>query len=214
MSDGPRLVSVRVGTPQPIDGDRPSTTAFFKRTVEGSVWLRSTNLDGDSQADLSVHGGPDKAVCVYPASNYAHWAHEFGRDVGGPGWFGENFTVSDQDETSVCIGDIYRVGTAIVQVAQPRGPCWKLAYRWQQPDLPRRVVATGLSGWYLRVLKEGQVSADCPVALESRSWPRWTIARVNTLTFAKGSGRPGNELRALSQCADLADSWKAMLTRE
>ena len=207
-----RLVAVRVGLPAPMDGDSERMTAFLKTAVDGLVWLGSANLEGDRQADLTVHGGPDKAVCVYPASHYERWARELPSDLGGPGWFGENFTVSDQTEASVCIGDVYRVGTAIVQVSQPRGPCWKLAARWRRPDLPKRVVATGRSGWYLRVLEEGDVSSGCPLWLESRPWPQWPIAEVNRLTYARsGEAVDDDARRALADCPALAAQWRAAL---
>jgi MOSC domain-containing protein YiiM len=213
MNTHARVYSVRVGTPAAIDDAVPWTTAFYKTEVHGLVRLGFTNLDGDRQADLTVHGGVDKAVCVYPQSHYTFWAHELGRNA-GPGWFGENLTLSNQTETSVCIGDIYRVGTAVVQVSQPRGPCWKLARRWRQPDLPKRVIRSGRSGWYLRVLQEGAVAADCPLTLESRSWPQWTIARVNELTYARPDLLASrSERAALAECEALADQWRASLLR-
>ena len=211
MNHPSRVVSLQVGTPKRVDADPAWTTAFFKESVDGFIWLGTTNLDDDRQADLTVHGGPNKAVCVYPASHYAWWARELNRAVGGPGWFGENFTVSQLTETSVCIGDIYRVGTAIVQVSQPRGPCWKLAARWAQPDLPKRVVATGRSGWYLRVLEEGAVARDCLVTLESRPWAAWSIARVNEVTYARADAAKQDERLALLECAELAEEWRGRL---
>lgn len=209
-----RLLSVWVGRPQRVEeGRSPWTTAFFKKSVEGSLWLTETNLDGDEQADLDVHGGPDKAVCVYPAAHYECWALELGRRAGSPGWFGENFSVADQTESTVCIGDVYRVGTARVQVSQPRSPCWKLAKRWRLSDLPNRVVRTGRSGWYLRVLRPGWLGSGLAITLESRPWPAWSIARVNELSYGLGDGGADRDagLRALADCPDLADQWRAGL---
>jgi MOSC domain-containing protein YiiM len=208
-----RLLSVQIGRPQIVEDTSPWTTAFFKNPVEGSIWLAETNLDGDAQADLAVHGGPDQAVCVYPASHYERWAEELPQADGGPGWFGENFSVGEQTESTVCIGDVYRVGTARVQVSQPRSPCWKLSRRWRLRDLPKRVVLTGRSGWYLRVLKPGWVAAGLAMTLESRSWPDWSIARVNELSYRLGPTDAEGDVnrRALAGCPDLADQWRAGL---
>jgi MOSC domain-containing protein YiiM len=208
-----KLVSVRVGRSQAIRVEPSWMTAFFKEPVVGGIWLSELNLQGDEQADLTVHGGPDKAVCVYPLSHYPRWTQELRAVAAGPGSFGENFSVDGQDESSVCLGDIYRVGTARVQVSQPRSPCWKLARRWQVPDLPKRVMLTGRSGWYLRVLKPGEVSEGLAITLESRPWPAWSIARVNALSYGSLSAEDNREeLRALATCRDLAERWRAGLT--
>jgi MOSC domain-containing protein YiiM len=207
------LHSIRVGLPRAIDGPEPWCSAFFKDPVAGPVHLARENLAGDRQADLRVHGGPDKAVCVYAAGNYPLWRRELGVEVCGPGWFGENFTVEGQSELTVCIGDIYRVGSALAQVSQPRGPCWKLARRWGVPDLGRRVIESRRSGWYLRVLEEGEVTAGDELTLEDRAHPRWTVARVNELTYARGqaAARVKLERVELASCPALAPNWRAEL---
>jgi MOSC domain-containing protein YiiM len=119
--------------------------------------LRRTNLDGDRQGDLKVHGGHSQAALMYSADNYAKWRAE-GFEF-EPGSFGENLTVSGLDETTVRHGDIYQVGGAVVQVTKARGPCYKLQYRTGVPDMIKRVLANGRSGWYVRVLQEGPVAA-------------------------------------------------------
>ena len=137
--------------------------------------LRSTNLDGDRQGDLRVHGGPDQAALLYSADNYARWRAE-GFDF-EPGSFGENLTVSGLDETTVCRGDIYAIGDAVVvQVTRPRGPCYKLQYRTGVPDMIKRVLANGRSGWYVRVLKEGPVEAGQEIVLLKRLAPGEPLA--------------------------------------
>lgn len=210
----PLLRTVLVGQPRCIDDNEPWVTAFFKEAVTGAVFLATGNLTGDRQADLTVHGGPDKAVCVYSADHYAAWRAELATRACVPGWFGENFTVDGQTEQSVAIGDIYRVGTALVQVSQPRGPCWKLGRRWRRPDLPKLVVRSGRSGWYLRVLEEGAVIAGEPLVLVERESTPWTIAQVNAATYARGvQARRLKDVRhALAHCAALASSWRLGLT--
>ncbi len=207
------LVSIRVGRPRTIDDPHPWRTAFLKDAVTGPVWLRATNLDGDRQADLRVHGGVDKAVCVYSGDHYPAWRIELERPDMTSGGFGENFTVNGQTEQQVCLGDRFRIGAAVVEVSQPRGPCVKLARRWDRPDLPKLVVASGRSGWYLRVIDEGQVEAGDPLRLLDRPFPHWTIARVNDVTY--GLGATTDEDRdALASCPALARSWQRAVGRK
>ena len=131
--------------------------------------LGRTDLDGNAQADLKNHGGPDKAVCCYSAEHYPDWRNTLGlsEDEFGYGAFGENFTLSGFTEDAVCLGDIYTVGTAKVQVSQPRMPCWKVGRRWERPDLPGEMTATGRTGFYLRVLEEGEVGAGDTLTLQT-----------------------------------------------
>ena len=172
----PRLLGSDVGLPQPIDHQWRS--AIFKSAIEGPVLLTATNVTGDRQADPRVHGGSEMAVLCYSADHYPLWRREMGIEEMGPGGFGENFTISGQDERSVCLGDVYEVGEAVVQVSQPRGPCYKIAYRWKRPDLLRRVEESGRHGWYLRVLREGLVEAGQAVTLTERPHPQWTVRRA------------------------------------
>ena len=172
----PQFLGTDVGLPRPLDHRWRS--AFFKEPVAGPVLVRATNLEGDRQADPRVHGGPEMAVLAYSADHYPAWRTELGIAEMGPGGFAENFTISGQDEESVCIGDVYRVGQATVQVSQPRGPCYKISYRWKRPDLLRRCETTGRHGWYLRVLEEGLVEAGQTVELRERPNPGWTVRRA------------------------------------
>lgn len=212
-TSAPRLVAVRVGHPRTIEDDVRWVTAFFKDAVSGPILLRFTNLEGDRQADRRVHGGPDKAVCVYSGDHYPAWREELGRPDMGAGGFGENFTVSGQTEADVCLGDRFHVGQAVVEVSQPRGPCAKLARRWDRPDLPKRVVASGRSGWYLRVIQEGHVQAGESLTLVERPFAEWTIARVNDVTYGL-RGSTLDDAQELVRCPALAHSWQRALGRK
>jgi len=154
------LLSVNVGLPREVaHADATVTTGIFKESVTGRVALRTTNLDGDGQADLTVHGGVHKAVYVYSFEHYAFWSAELGRDDLRSGQFGENFTVAGWTEDEVHIGDVFRVGSALVEVSQPRSPCFKLGLRMGDARFPKRFLASDRTGFYLRVLAEGQVGA-------------------------------------------------------
>ena len=213
------LLSIQVGLPvrRGTEGatdpaEAPWSSAIFKDAVTGPVRLDLTNLAGDGQADLTVHGGPDKAILAYSADHYPAWRRELGLPEMGPGAFGENFAVGGLAEKDVCIGDSFTVGEALVQVSQPRAPCWKLARRWKLPDLPKRVVQTGRTGWYLRVLRPGLVEAGQPMVLVERPFPRFAIARVNGAAY----GSPGDRDLApeLAACPLLSQGWRRSFAEE
>jgi MOSC domain-containing protein YiiM len=204
----PRLVSLNVGCPTRFDGDEPWSSGIYKRPVSGRVVLSSTNLDGDGQADLNVHGGPDKAVCVYSADHYPFWRAQLDVLECGPGWFGENFSVERQSEHDVAIGDAYRIGTALVQISQPRAPCWKLGRRWSRLDMPKLVLHSGRTGWYLRVLESGDVECGDPLTLVDRPFARWTIDAVNAVAYSRGGVVDVDAARELAACPVLAESWR------
>lgn len=210
------LISLQVGKPSSqhtsgADDRQPADwiTGFFKNPTDAPVWLGEANLEGDGQADLRVHGGPDKAVNVYPSEHLAYWQQQLGASEAPAGAFGENFTTSGLIETAVCIGDVYRIGTALVQVSQPRQPCWKLARRWGCPDLPARVRATGRTGWYLRTLEPGQVRRGDVIGLVERPFPRWSVAEANRVMHDSHS--PAAECRELAGCPALAANWREKL---
>jgi MOSC domain-containing protein YiiM len=214
MTDA-KLRSIQVGTPETYGThgaedrmDRPWETAFYKQPVEGKVFLGETNLDGDQQADLRHHGGPEKAVCVYPVEHYSYWDVELGLEL-GPAAFGENFTIEGLTEREVCIGDIFEVGEATVQITQPRSPCWKLARRWRIPDLAVQFEQTGYTGWYLRVLETGMVARGQSMRLVERPNPEWSVARATKVRYRMPDDRDlAGELAAVDE---LGESWAEKL---
>ena len=155
-----KLLSIQVGLPREVHWQgRTVTTGIFKNPVAGPVMLRTLNLDGDAQADLSVHGGPTRAVYAYPVEHYQHWRTEFpGMDL-PHGMFGENFTIEGLLETDVNIGDRFRIGTAEVMATAPRLPCYKLGIKFGRPDILKKLLATRYTGFYCAVLREGEVRA-------------------------------------------------------
>ena len=154
------LLSVQVGRPRTVNWRGKSvSTGIYKEPVAARIMLHRLNLEGDGQADLTVHGGADKAVYVYPALHYEFWRQALPKMALPYGSFGENFTIEGMDESSVHIGDRFRIGEALVQVTQPRLPCYKLGVRFGNPGMPKRFHASGRCGFYLAVLKEGEVGA-------------------------------------------------------
>jgi MOSC domain-containing protein YiiM len=151
--------------------------------VAGRVTLRQTNLDGDRQGDLKNHGGAYKAVYTYPYEHYARWAQELGRDDFAFGQFGENFTVEGLTEDTVHIGDVFRVGGVLVEVTQPRVPCFKLGYKMGMPEFVKLFLHSGRSGFYLRVLEEGEVGAGDTVERVKIDPARMTVRHVNHLLY-------------------------------
>lgn len=212
----PVLVSIQTGQPQsleypdPRDGrDRRWRTAFHKGEAAGPLWLGPLGLFGDAQADRQHHGGPDRAVLAYSADHYPLWHQELGRTDFRAGAFGENFTIAGLDETTVCLGDVYAVGDARVQVSQPRVPCYKIARRWSMPDLTARVERTGRTGWYLRVLDEASIEAGLPVTLLERPNPTWPVTRVAQVFRRRA--HPSPETAELATLSHLAADWRSAL---
>jgi MOSC domain-containing protein YiiM len=214
----PLLLTLQVGLPKdlgvagaPNPMDRRWSTGFFKAPVTRPVWLGKTNLAGDGQADLKHHGGPDKAVCAYPALHYPAWRGELALPGLPYGAFGENWTVEGLAEADVCVGDTFAVGEATVQISQPRQPCWKLSRRWRVKDLAARVQATGRTGWYFRVLTEGYVGPGQALLLLDRPHPAWTIARANHVMHQ--ARRDQEAAAALAACPLLSVTWRETLAQ-
>jgi len=184
-------------------------TGFYKAPVEGPVVIGKINIAGDGQADLFNHGGADKAVLAYSADHYPKWREELRLPEMPFGAFGENLTIAGLSEESVCIGDIYQIGTATFEVSQPRQPCWKLARRWRMHELTAIVVRNSRSGWYLRVLNEGSIAAGMPVTLLERPNEDWTIARANAIMNHRP--RDFSETLALANVPKMAASWSDYL---
>lgn len=209
-----RVVSVLVGPVQQYEEHgtgRSWTSAIDKSALTGPVRVARNNIAGDDQADRRHHGGPDKAVFVYPSEHYPVWREELDLSSVGPGSFGENLVVTGLTEDEVCLGDVWDVGGVALQVSQPRRPCWKPARRWGVPDLVRRIQDSGRTGWYLRVLTEGALQADDVMVLRERPYPQWTIARVSHTMHAPTSDLATT--RELAECPALLDRWRQELNR-
>jgi MOSC domain-containing protein YiiM len=201
------IAGVQVGRPARASGMR---TGFGKLPVSGGVRVGRLNLEGDGQADRRYHGGADMAVLAYSADHYVAWRAELswpGLPLGG---FGENLSVHGASEGTVCVGDLWRAGTALLQVSSPRKPCVKISRFWGRPDLLERVQETGRIGWYLRVIEEGALEAGAPVVLLERPHPAWTIERA----FRAAQQRKGPEALALAGVPALPERWKSWLRGE
>ena len=211
------ILSLQVGLPGELsdtesnDSKKTWTTGFIKQPVDRSVWLGSLNLTGDGQADLVHHGGANKAVCVYSAEHYPFWHRELNRVDMQHGAFGENLTIAGLTEKDVCIGDIWAIGEALVQVSQPRHPCWKLARRWNIKDLALRVQQTGRTGWYFRVLREGLIASGMPITLAERPFAVWTVDRANHIMHHDKENFA--EAACLAAIPLLSSNWQESLLR-
>jgi MOSC domain-containing protein YiiM/predicted pyridoxine 5'-phosphate oxidase superfamily flavin-nucleotide-binding protein len=178
------LKSVNVSQPKDIvHNGKIITTGIFKEPVQGRVMLRRLNLEGDGQADLWGHGGAFRAVYVYSFENYAYWARELGREDFAVGQFGENFTVEGMLEDQIHVGDVFRVGGAVVEVSQPRVPCYKLAIKMAIEGFQNQFLASGRMGFYFRVLEEGEVGAGDAIELVKRDPNAMTVRQVNELLY-------------------------------
>jgi MOSC domain-containing protein YiiM len=167
-------------------------------------------LNGDGQADLRYHGGVDRAILGYSVDHYPTWHSELGYSL-VHGAFGENFTIARLFEDNVCIGDVYRLGPVLVQVSQPRQPCWKLSRRHGIPGLAASAEKTGRTGWYMRVLQEGYVEAGMELVLQERPYPEWTVTKAHEV--AREQNKNPDVARALGHCPHLSADWKEMLLR-
>src|SRR6266699_2937482 len=212
------LQTVQVGKPErhetqiTKDGtERSWRTSFFREPSPQSRWLYTTHLEGNEQADKENHGTPSQVVLLYAAAHYPVWQTELERSEMGPGGFGENFTVDELTEETACIGDIYAIGEAQIQVTGPRYPCWKIERRWGIEGLTARVAETGRSGWYCRVVREGMVEPGMFVMLIERSYPEWTIALTND--FAHFRNKDVEKAKALAACPLLHEFWQRLVVR-
>lgn len=202
-----KIISVNVGMPRLLAwGGSTFKTGIFKNPIEGRVMLRTTNLDGDRQADLSVHGGPNKAAYGYPSEHYGAWKSELSEPVLPWGAFGENFTTEGLIETDVSIGDRYRVGDAVVKVTTPRLPCFKLAAKFKSDEIIEHFLKSGRCGFYFSVIEEGEVGAGDAFALLGREESTLTIAEVNRLYSAKSPDR--ETLQRSLHVKTLPESWR------
>ena len=202
-----KIISLNVGLPRLVlRNDEPVSTGIFKEPVAGRVMMRTLNLDGDRQADLSVHGGPEKAVYVYPSEHYEFWKRELPEMELPWGIFGENLTTTGLFETEVNIGDKFRVGTAEVMVTQPRMPCYKLGIRFGRVDIIKRFLVSERSGFYLSVLKEGDVGVGDEFELIEKSRSSVTVVDITRL-YSTDKENVDLMRRAIATDA-LPDSWR------
>ena len=202
------LVSVNVGLPKPVvHGDRTLITGIFKEPVAGRVRLRRSNLEGDGQADLENHGGEWKAVHAYAHEYYAHWERELGRTDLPYGQFGENFTLRGCLDDEVHVGDVFEVGSARVEVTQPRSPCFKLGIRMGAPSFPKRFLNSGRVGFYLRVLVEGEVGAGDAFERVAVGPERTSVREVSRLLHFDAGNVEG--IRRVLRIPALSPAWRA-----
>lgn len=198
-------------SPDPMD--KPWRSGFFKRPVAGPVRVEPETIVGDGVADRVNHGGPDKAILGYAASHYPLWQAELGLPAEGTldtghGAFGENLTLAGQTEADVCVGDVYAAGDVVLEVSQPRQPCWKLGWRWWSKQMPAHVMATGRTGWYFRVRQTGELTAGLAVTLLDRPFDRLTVAALNDMMY----GRREVSDEAI-ECEALSAGWREYLRR-
>ena len=205
-----KIVSLNVGLPREVMWHGQTvTTGIFKEPVAGRVALRKLDLEGDGQADLTVHGGEYKAVYCYPLAHYEYWKKELpGREL-PMGMFGENFTTDGLSEDSAHLGDRFAVGSAEVVVTQPRLPCYKLGVKFQSDDMVRRFLASGRTGFYLAVTREGDVGAGDEIKVISRDENAVPVSEITRLYIAKRyDGDDVKSLRRALRVVALPESWK------
>jgi ferredoxin-NADP reductase/MOSC domain-containing protein YiiM len=212
-----RLLSVNVGLPRDISWQRRTVhTGIWKTPVEGPRLVRRLNIDGDGQGDLNGHGGERRAVFVYQMESYRYWQSELGRNDFVYGQFGENFTVDGLPDAQVCIGDRYRIGSALFEVTQPRVTCYRLGIRMNEPEMAALVVKHGRPGFYFRVLEEGEVEAGDEITQVASGPERMSVSEIDALLYKPGHPRDRLEraLRIPVLSAGWRQSFEALLTQE
>src|SRR5690242_1193428 len=203
-----RLLSVNVGLPRDVPWKgRTVHTAIWKDPVPGRCWVRRLNLEGDGQGDLAGHGGEQRAVFVYQIESYRYWQHELKRTDFVPGQFGENFTIEGLADDVVCIGDRYRIGSAIFEVTQPRVTCYRVGIRMNEPRMPALLTGSGRPGFYFRVLQEGDVGAGDEIVKVGEAPERMTVAEINGLLYSPH--HPHDQLERALRIEALSPGWRA-----
>jgi MOSC domain-containing protein YiiM len=201
-----QIKSINVGLPRTIQYQgKELTTGIYKTPVSLSLFVSKVQLDGDGQADLTVHGGVDKAICVYPEEHYTYWEQLRGHKL-DTATFGENLTISGLQEHEICIGDIFAIDEVIVQVSQPRQPCHKLAKRMDWAEAALHVQETGYTGYYFRVLKEGFISPHSQMRLVARDEAGVTVAYANQIKYHDKFNLAG--VKKVAAIEALSASWK------
>ncbi|WP_019635471.1 MOSC domain-containing protein [Paenibacillus fonticola] len=200
------IISINVGKPIQVQfNNKEISTGIFKRPSDEPLFLSWLNFEGDGQADLVHHGGREKAVCVYPYEHYPFWEKELGRALEYSA-FGENLTTRGLLETEVCIGDIFQLGEAVVQVSQPRQPCFKLSVKYGAPDMPLKVQDTGYTGFYFRVLQEGLVSKSDGL-IRTHCHPQGiTVSYANRIMHCEKDNLEG--IKQMLEVEELSENWR------
>ena len=205
-----KIISVNVGLPREVVWkDMTVRTAIFKEPVAGTVAIRQLNLAGDQQADLTVHGGPDKAVYAYPVEHYEYWRKQLPDFSMSWGAFGENLTTEGLSEDILCIGDLVKAGSAILRVTQPRMPCYKLEFRFNRDDMIKRFLASGRSGFYFSVIEPGDVGAGSNIEMLHRDPNRVTVSDILRIYF--GHARVRELLQRATNIDSLPENWRTQL---
>jgi MOSC domain-containing protein YiiM len=205
--NGPRIASIHVGKIAPLGGESVPS-GFVKHAVVGPVNVTLSGILGDEQADLSVHGGPEKAVYGYAASHYAAWSSDYPQHslLLIPGGFGENLAFEGLAESDLCVGDIHGIGSTRMQVCQPREPCFKLALRFNDKHMPKAMVRNGRAGWYYRILEPGVINSGDRVELLDRPNPTFPFTRLVELISRGKATR--DELERMRVLPGLAQNWR------
>jgi MOSC domain-containing protein YiiM len=204
------IISINLGQPETLTYFYKPVETGGRKTPAPHALLRRTNFEGDGQADLKNHGGPDKAVCVYSFDHYPYWEQTLGVRL-EPGAFSENLTIAGLRESEVCIGDVFDIGEARVQISQPRIPCSKLAGKHNRKDLPDRIHANGYSGFYFRVLREGLVRVGEAVTLVERHPSGASVEFANQVMYKQRTDRAS--LERLLAVEALSEAWRASLSK-
>ena len=200
------------GRAAPLAGS-DALSGIVKLPVDRPLALGPEGLEGDEQADRRVHGGVEKAVHHYPVEHYAAWQADLGAlpALAAPGGFGENISTSSLTEATVAVGDIFRLGSALLQISQGRQPCWKLNRRFETPDMARRVQQSGRTGWYYRVLAPGTVAPGDRLELVDRLAPDWTLHRLWHALYVDRLNK--GELQGIAALDVLAEGWRKYAVR-
>src|SRR5690349_15069513 len=202
-----RILSVNVGLPRDVEWrGRIVRTGIWKDPVQGRRRVKRLNVEGDAQADLGGHGGEQRAVFVYQVESYRYWEERLGRRDWSYGQFGENFTIEGLPDDAVCIGDRYRIGSALFEVTQPRVTCYRVGIRMNEPRMPALLTSSGRPGFYFRVLQEGDVGAGDEIVKVGEAKERMTVAEINALLYSPN--HPRDRLELALRIEPLSPGWR------